>query len=90
MPIYVWNDPSPVDGCDLVRFTVQAESMNEAASLARDVPWSRCRTGRKLREVGMARLAGDDEQLPSTSSRGVVFWEATTGWRAALEDADQK
>jgi len=81
MPVYVWHDPSPVDGCAIVDFTVMADSLKEAAALARDVPWSRCRTAKKLREIGWAREAKPDEELPSRHEPGVVFWEADEGWR---------
>lgn len=82
MAVYVWHDPSPIDGCALVDFTVQTDSLHEAARLAREVPWSRCRTAKKLREVGMVREAKEDHVLPSRSRPGVVFWESDEGWLA--------
>lgn len=80
MPVYVWRDPNPVDGCAIVDFTVMADSLKDAATLARDVPWSRCRTAKKLREIGWAREAKADEDLPSRYLPSVVFWEGDDGW----------
>jgi hypothetical protein len=79
--VYAWWDASPIDGCALVRFTVQAASVRDAAHLAGAVPWSRCRTAKKLREIGRVRVIEDDSTLPSQQQPNVIFWESDDGWR---------
>lgn len=81
MTTCVRRDASPVDGCDLVDFTVEAVSVEAAARLARDVPWSRCRTAKKLRMVGNVRAAGSEDSVPDSLQPGVVHWLSDEGWR---------
>lgn len=81
MEAFLWRDPSPIDGCDLVELTVVAESVDAAAQAAKNVPWSRCRTVSKLRLIGRVRVAEPQDDLPDNLEPGVVHWLSDEGWR---------
>ena len=75
MPVYVWNDLSPLDGCTLVQFSLLTGSLSNVAQAARlALPAAQNTTTGRLLRNGRARKAMIDEQEPAAAHPGVIFW----------------
>ena len=81
---YVWHDLSPVDGCSLVSFTAQAESLAGLTKLVSGRPGLQNTTVRKLLNNGHCRKASPDELEPAAGRPGRLFWRNADGpWHDA-------
>ena len=84
MPLYVWNDLSPDDGCTLVRYAAMANSAHEVARHASTLPNAQNRSVPKLLKRASLRVAHDLD-CPASSRPGSVFWQDDDGaWHQAL------
>lgn len=84
VPVWVWNDVSPEDGCTLVRFALKADSLAEVAkAVGSALPAAENRTTSRLLRDGQARKATGDEAAPAAATPGVLLWlDGRDRWRS--------